>query len=150
MNNVLRISDAASLALHTTVLLAANEDQVLSTRKIAATLQVSQAHLSKVMQRLAKVGLVESTRGPTGGFKLGKPGEQISLLEVYEAIEGGFTASYCLLGTPICKGDKCILGDLLATVNRQVREYLAGTTLSDLTDVYGGTQDGKCEKDNQD
>ncbi len=144
MGNVFRISDAASLALHSMVLLAANEDQVLSTREIAATLQVSQAHLSKVMQRLRRVGLVESIRGPTGGFKLGKPGEQISLLEVYEAIEGALTATYCLLGTPICRGEKCILGDLLETVNRETREYLAGTSLSDLTDVYEGPQDEEC------
>ncbi len=150
MNNVLRISDAASLALHSMVLLAANEDEVLSTRAIAATLQVSQAHLSKVMQRLAKVGLVASTRGPRGGFKLERPGEQINLLEVYQAIEGELMPTHCLLGIPICRGDKCILGGLLAVINRQTREYLAGTSLSDLTDVYGGTQDEECEKDNHD
>jgi len=150
MNNILRISDATSLALHSMVLLAANEDEVLSTREIAATLQVSQAHLSKVMQRLAKVGLVASTRGPRGGFKLGKAGEQISLLEVYQAIEGALAASHCLLGTPICKGEKCILGGLLAMMNRQTREYLAGTSLAELTGVYGGIEDEKAQNDNQD
>ena len=150
MNNVLRISNAASLALHAMVLLAVNEDQVLSTREIAAALQISQAHLSKVLQRLAKAGLVGSTCGPAGGFKLRKPGEQISLLEVYQAIEGPLSPTNCLLGTPICSGEKCILGDLLETVNRQVREYLAGTTLADLTDVYGGIEDEEAQNDNQD
>lgn len=136
MNNMLRISEAASLALHTMVLLAANEDQVLCTREIATALQISQAHLSKVLQRLAKVGLVDSTRGPGGGFKLGEPGEQISLLQVYQAIEGPLTPTNCLLGTPICSGEKCILGGLLEDVNKRVKEYFAQTRLHELTNVY--------------
>ena len=150
MSNLVNMSEAASLALHAMVLLSTNSGKQVSTREIASRLHASEVHLSKVLQRLAKVGLVDSTRGPGGGFKLGKPGEQISLLEVYEAIEGALTPTYCLLGTPICRGEKCILGDLLEMVNRETREYLAGTSLSELTDVYEGPQDEECEKDNPD
>ena len=57
MPNVLKVSEAASLALHTTVLLAANSGELLSTREIASTLKMSAAHLSKVLQRLARHGL---------------------------------------------------------------------------------------------
>ena len=96
------------------------------------------------------MGLVEATRGPKGGFRLAKPGSEISLLQVYEAIEGPLADTTCLLGEPICRGDKCILGGLLETVNRQVREYLASTTLADLTGVYGGMEDEKAQNDNQD
>jgi len=137
MSNVLKVSEAASLALHTMVLLAANPGADLSTKKIASTLRVSEAHLSKVLQRLSKVALVRSARGPKGGFMLGRDGKEITLLEVYEAIEGPLAPSDCLLGTRICGGKECILGEVLETTNKQVREYLARTKLTDLTSVYG-------------
>jgi len=147
---MLRISTAASLALHAISLLAANGNRTLSTKEIAAKLRASEAHLSKVLQRLGKARLVEATRGPKGGFCLARPGGDISLLEVYEAIEGPLQDSVCLLGEPVCQGEKCILGGLLETVNQQAREYLGGTTLSDLADVYEVTQNEREQKDNQD
>jgi len=147
---MLRISTAASLALHAISLLAANGNRTLSTKEIAAKLRASEAHLSKVLQRLGKARLVEATRGPKGGFCPARPGGDISLLEVYEAIEGPLQDSVCLLGEPVCQGEKCILGGLLETVNQQAREYLGGTTLSDLADVYEVTQNEREQKDNQD
>jgi Rrf2 family protein len=135
MANLLRISDAASLAMHAMVMLAANPGKEISTRQIASELNASEAHLSKVLQRLAKAGLVTSTRGPKGGFMLQRRGEEVRLLDVYEAIEGPLVRNNCLLGKQICDG-KCILGDLLETVDRQIGDYLAGTNLAELTDVY--------------
>jgi len=136
MSNVLKVSEAASIALHSMVLLAANPGRLIPTREIASKLRVSEAHLSKVLQRLARVGLVKAIRGPKGGFTLVKPGDQIVLLDVYESIEGPLVPSKCLLGAPICGGERCILGGLLETVDKQVREYLAETRLSELTSIY--------------
>ncbi len=136
MASVLRVSDAAALALHTTVMLAACKQRIVSTVEIAETLHASEAHLAKVLQRLHKAGLVESVRGPKGGFRLSKAGDQITMLEVYEAIEGPLAPSTCLLATRICDGSRCILGDLLRTVNSSVREYLSKTRLSDLVGIF--------------
>ena len=133
MGTVLKISEAASLALHSMLLLAANGSLSLSVRKIAGTLHVSEAHLSKVLQRLAKQGLVQSTRGPRGGFVLRKRGSEISLLEIYEAIEGEITTEECVLGKRICNGSGCIFGGFLETVSEQMRDYLGRTRLSDMT-----------------
>ena len=135
MASMLRISDAASLGLHTMVLLAAHEGKVIATGEIASVLHVSEAHLSKVLQRLDKTGLVRSVRGPRGGFALAKSGRAITLLEVYEAIEGPLVATECLLGSPVC-GRNCILGGLLDGVNRQVKDYFAGTSLASLVNSY--------------
>jgi Rrf2 family protein len=138
MPNTLRISEAASLAMHTMALLA-SRPQRLPTGQIASVLGASEAHLSKVMQRLAKAGLVRSLRGPKGGFALARPAERIALVEVYEAIEGPLADSKCLLGRPICGGTRCILGRLLGSVNRQVRQYLEATTLNKLAEVFKRT-----------
>jgi len=108
---------------------------MVTNKEIAKALNVSENHLSKVLQRLGRVGLVKSVRGPKGGFILGKAANDISLLDVYESIEGPFVMSNCLLGIPICDGNKCILGGLLKTLNTEVRDYLAGTKLSEFADV---------------
>lgn len=142
MATMFRTSEAASLGLHAMSLLARRSDELTPTKEIAAALHASEAHLSKVLQRLAKVGLVESTRGPKGGFRLARPGGEISLLEVYETIEGPLGENGCLLSTPICGGQDCIFGDLLSKLNRELREYLARTKLSEVVSFYGGARSG--------
>jgi len=136
MASLLSISEAASLALHATVLLAQKPDRRLSAARIASVLGGSEAHLTKVLQRLARAGLVESLRGPKGGFVLGKPNDAISLLEVYESIEGPLKRAECLLASPVCQHGKCLLGNLLGDVPRQVHQHLSETRLSDLTETY--------------
>jgi len=137
MGSILRLSDAVSLALHTSIFLAGRPSQLVSVGEMAQSLGVSEAHLSKVLQRLAKVGLVRSVRGPRGGFALTGPAKSVRLLDVYEAIEGPLMSADCLLGKPVCNGRGCILGGLVGTVGRQVRAYLSRTRLSELTGVYG-------------
>ncbi len=62
---------------------------------------------------------------------LSKSGEDITLLQVYEAIEGPLEETSCLLSAPICGGD-CILGDLLQSIDSQAREYLGQRTVSEM------------------
>ncbi|MEW5911168.1 MAG: Rrf2 family transcriptional regulator [Thermodesulfobacteriota bacterium] len=135
MQQLLKISEAASLALHTMGLLAAEPKRLISTREMAQRLRVSEAHLAKVMQRLGRAGLVRSQRGPKGGFSLLRRPEDITLLEVYEATEGPLEQRRCLLARPMCNGN-CILGGLLTTVGDQVRDYFATTRLSDVTTSF--------------
>lgn len=145
--SMLKISDAASLALHTMVLLASQHDRLVSNKEIASVLKVSEAHLSKVLQRLAKIGLVHSIRGPHGGFSLGHPGERITLLQVYEAIEGPLPVSCnCLFDRQVCCRNHCILGNLLGNINIQIRDYLHKTTLAQLSGVYKCCYDGKTKR----
>ncbi len=131
MHPLLKISEAVSLALHTMSYLAALGTARASTHKIASDLGVSEAHLAKVMQRLGRGGLVNSYRGPRGGFALARPPEKITLMDIYEAVEGPLAVRNCLLEQPVCSG-RCILGDLLTRVSEQTREYFANTTLADL------------------
>ena len=132
MSSVLKISEAAILALHGMAYLAVNPDKLSSTKEIATKLRISEAHLSKVLQRLAKTGLVRSIRGPKGGFVLAKASDEISLLEIYESIDGQLVSSKCLFGDPFYDANECILGGLLGAIDDQVREYLAETKLNTL------------------
>lgn len=138
MPRALKISEAAAIALHSAALIAAAQDKLLSARAIAARFQVSEAHVSKVLQRLVKAGLASSLRGPRGGFGLARPAEEITLLAVYEAIEGPIEPAACLFTTPLCEGDACILGPVMTDVNEILRKSLSGTRLSDLRHLFAG------------
>lgn len=135
MSGVVRFSEAASLALHTMSYLAVEADRLVSVREVATCLEVSENHLAKVMQRLSRAGLATSTRGPRGGFVLAREARDITLLEVYEAIEGPLEVHHCLFPSPRCTGD-CILGDVVGAANAAVRAHLSRTHLSDLTRIF--------------
>ena len=138
MANVMKISEAASLALHTMVLLAAEQEgteRPVTAKEVAETLDVSEAHLLKVVQRLAHAGLVRGDRGPGGGFTLARRSDAVTLMDVYEAVEGPLTKTTCLLTSRLCGGDHCILGDLLERMNSEFRRYLSQTRLIDLAET---------------
>jgi Rrf2 family protein len=146
MTGVFRISEAASLALHTMVLLATEPGRLFPTSEIAGTLRASGAHLAKVLQRLTRAGLVAPVRGPKGGFRIARPPARVTLLDVYQSIEGPLVPSNCLIGTPACDGRHCILGDLLGSINGEVLRHLSGTRLSQVTGAYGTVADDPADK----
>lgn len=137
MSGWLKISEATSLALHTMALLAGRGGRRFSNREVAEIIGSSPAHLSKVMQRLVKAGLLNSMRGPAGGFSLAREPEAITLREIYEAIEGPLVPQGCLLHTPICGGENCVLGGLVEKIDSQVRDYLTNTRLSQFKGFAG-------------
>ena len=139
MSGILKISEAVSLALHGSVLLA-SQDRALSNKQIAHVLHASEAHLHKVMRRLAAAGILLSTPGPGGGFSLAKPPKKITLLNIYEAVEGPLGETRCLLTVPLCDGKACILGGLIHQTNQAVRNYLQNTTLAQVAGVFKGVE----------
>lgn len=136
MGKALNISEACSIAIHAMALLSCAREGMLTNKEISKRLNVSENHLSKVLQRLSRAGMVGAVRGPRGGFRLGKPARDITLLDIYEAIEGPIERSACLFGKPVCEGGECILGDLVENVNQELHDRLASTRLSDLGDAF--------------
>ena len=132
MASVVQISEAASLALHNMVLLASSPGRSLTVKEMAKQSNVSEAHLSKVMQRLAKEGLVKSTRGPRGGFILGDKNLDISLLEIFQSIEGPIEPGSCLLDIEICPFKDCLFDGIINRMTLEFKEYLKKKTLRDM------------------
>ncbi len=130
MSNILRISEAASIALHSMIILAQKRNELVSVKDIAGQLEISGNHLSKVLQRLVKADLVISIKGNKGGFKLAKKPEDISFLEIYEAIDGRFKPSTAFLNKASCM-HTCIMGGLTNSINKQVEEFFQKTLLAD-------------------
>ncbi len=132
MGNILKISDAAAIGLHAMTVMANKDGELVSVKEIADILDVSYNHLSKVLQRLVKAELVLSIKGFRGGFKLAKSAKEITFLDIYEAIDGRFKPSKCLLGKLNCE-HKCIMGEFVGSINNQVEEFFGKKILSDFT-----------------
>jgi len=138
MNRIFNISDAASLALHAVVYLARRPDAVAKAHEIAACLNASEAHMSKVLQSLVRAGFAKSTRGPLGGFSLDCDPKEISLLDVYEATQGRLETTDCLFPTRVCGRSQCIFGNLLASMSEKLRDHMERTKLDQVSDTFEG------------
>ena len=132
MADILKISDATALALHSMVHLAITPEGQSTTAEIAELFDASRHHLAKVHQRLTKLGFLQSHRGPTGGVSLAKDPAKVTLLEIYEAMEGSMLCTPCLFGKDVCPRADCVLGSLLPGLARQVKNYFEETTLAQL------------------
>lgn len=77
-------------------------DKVTMLRDISARVDVPQALLAKIFQHLNKTGLVRSYRGAGGGFHLGRPAKDISLLDIIEAVDGPISMNLCIIERGSC------------------------------------------------
>lgn len=130
MSRLVQLSEAASLALHSAARIAAEPGGPVSVRRLAEGGGVSENHLSKVMQRLVKAGILRSIRGPKGGFALAGPADSVSLLDIYEAIEGKMETFGCPVHRTECVFTCCIFGGLLDRCSRDTEEYFREKKLS--------------------
>jgi Rrf2 family protein len=130
MSNIVQLSEAASLGIHAMVIIA-RSNKIINANTIAEITDASRNHLAKVMLTLAKMGLVKSLRGPSGGFVLAKKPEDIRLIEIYEAIEGKISINDCPGNKPVCPFEKCIMNNIIKKVTLEIRDYFSQQTLKD-------------------
>lgn len=78
--------------------------EMTSIKELAKRLDIPYHFLAKILQRLVGEGLLKSSKGPTGGFALGKQPRDITLYDIVEAIDGDAFTKNCVLGFPECSG----------------------------------------------
>lgn len=89
--------------------------------------------LAKVFQRLVKAGILHSAKGRGGGFSLARPASEIAVMDIVVALEGQQHFGGCVLGLDRCSDTMpCPQHEHYKPVRQRLREYLAGTTVSDL------------------
>ena len=143
MPTVIQISDATSIALHSMVLIARAGGANVTVKHIVSATGFSHAHSSKVLQQLVRAGLLRSTRGPRGGFLLSGPATGITLLAIWEAMEGPLGIDECIMSRNpgVCPFDSCILAELPRRLSEQFRGYLGSRTLASVVeDIARGTR----------
>ncbi len=130
MSNIFHISEAASIAIHTMVCISGCGIR-MQAYELSRITGFSKSHIAKVLGMLVKAGLLESVRGPLGGFQLARPASTITLLEVYEAIEGKLDADSCPQPCPLCESLGCLTGELGVRFIQDFKNYMSRRKLSD-------------------
>jgi Rrf2 family protein len=131
MSKILAISEANAIAFHGMVLIA-KSNSAINAIQIAEKMNASKHHVSKVMQRLVKSGIISSTRGPSGGFFLIQKPETIKLIDILESVEGKVTITQCPIDTVECPFGDCLMGGICYNLSKKMMDYIEKTTLADI------------------
>jgi len=126
------ISKTAEYALRA-VLFIARESEVGPVRanELAKVLGVPSNYLSKILHSLARAGLLNSGRGPRGGFQLAKAADDVLLADVLEALDPTLLRSDCLLGNPTCTDEEaCAVHHRWKDLRDPICEFFRGTTVA--------------------
>lgn len=98
------LSNTSKYAIRAVIYLAlnGNKDSKIGIKQISKDLEIPTPFLGKILQSLAKHKLLASTKGPHGGFSLGKNAYDISLMDIVEIIDGLDSFNMCVLGLKTC------------------------------------------------
>jgi Rrf2 family iron-sulfur cluster assembly transcriptional regulator len=108
-------------------------DGRVSTATISEAQGVPLPFLTKVISRLATAGLVTTSRGMGGGVSLARPPEEITLLQVVEAVDGPIILNHCLLRSGTCEREPyCAAHDVWAEVQTHFVQELNAVTMQEL------------------
>jgi Rrf2 family protein len=133
---MLLISKACNYGIRASLFVASKPDlQYVPIHQISEELNISFHFLTKILQILTQKNIMNSYRGPNGGVSLARPSQEISILDIIEAIDGLKIFKECLLGLPECNNNKpCPLHEKWADVREELRNTFSNSNLSDLAD----------------
>ena len=103
---------------------------------ISSRQQISLSYLEQLFGKLRRQQLVESTRGPGGGYSLGRKADEITVADIILAVDEPLDATGCA-GKENCMGDdsgRCMTHDLWASLNEKMLEFLSSVSLRNLVD----------------
>ncbi|MBV9285850.1 MAG: Rrf2 family transcriptional regulator [Acidimicrobiia bacterium] len=137
----MRLGEPVEWALHcTTILALLPDDAALPASKLAEFHGVPAAYLAKALQSLSRAGIVESVPGRHGGYRLGVPAAEVTLLDVVEAVEGHETSFRCTeirkrgpaKVSPRLYSPVCAIAEAMYRADEAWRAELRKTTIADL------------------
>ncbi len=128
----MRLSPAAELAVRGVVVLAEYYGQGPTTLKnICAERDLPRQYLVKLFSLLAKADIITAVRGKRGGYILSRDPDEITLLEVIEAIEGPIALNFCQYTPPKCDEVDCPIRPVWADLQKTVRDRLGAMKIGD-------------------
>ncbi len=135
MDRLLGISDGSGAAIHA-LALAAAEGGRITAASAAERLGLSRSYLAKLLQILARRGMLRSARGAAGGYELARDAAELSCLGIVEALEGPLPRRECLFEAPVCDRRTCPLGALCRDLSREARKALESASVADIAEAF--------------
>jgi Rrf2 family transcriptional regulator, nitric oxide-sensitive transcriptional repressor len=130
------VSRSTEYALRAVIRLAERPDGTHSTPELAARIRAPASYLSKVLQALARAGLVRSVAGRTGGFQLTRPPAELAVLDVVNAVAPIERIHACPLGNPL-HAELCPLHRRLDEVAQWTEQVFRETSIAQLLGQEG-------------
>jgi Rrf2 family protein len=131
-NTGMKISRETDYAIRCVFYLAGKQGSAVMINEIAAEMSVPKSFLAKILQKLARAGVVKSYRGIKGGFEIAKPPGKINLLEVIQSVEP-VAMNICALDTKQCSFSKtCSVHPVWLEVRETVEKMLQKKTFAKL------------------
>ena len=132
------LSNTSKYAIRAVIYLALNGNKTskLGIKQISKDLEIPTPFLGKILQSLAKHKLLASTKGPHGGFSLGKDAHDISLMDIVEVIDGLDSFNMCVLGLKTCTDNEknCPIHSNYATIREQLKTLFQSENIGILVD----------------
>lgn len=127
----LELSSEGRYALRALIYLAQTGEQI-TAGKISIEADVPRRLLARILAQLSRAGLVESQEGRSGGSRLARPPEEITLRDAIEAVEGPFEVTHCILQQRVCgEGIPCAMHEAWIEGQQAILGHLENQTLSD-------------------
>jgi Rrf2 family iron-sulfur cluster assembly transcriptional regulator len=130
----MRLTKAGEYAVRCALHLSTHEHGAVVNRKeIAGEMDIPDQFLSKIGQQLARAGILEIVQGSKGGFRLLVEPEDLTLLDVVEAVIGEIFLNDCILRPESCRrSSACAVNQVWEKARDQLRETLREPTFADL------------------
>ncbi len=129
----MQITRQADYAVRAVLYLARNGDQRTATSMIAEKQRIPPSFLAKIVSQLSIAGLLHTSRGARGGVSLARAPQEITLLEVIEAIDGPIQLNECVGDAGACSfDDDCPLRPVWCDAQEQLVNKLKGTNFADM------------------
>ncbi|MGF1731807.1 SUF system Fe-S cluster assembly regulator [Photobacterium kasasachensis] len=130
MLRVSKMTDYGSVLL---TFMARHPEQIFSTASLARAIYLPPTTVSKLLKILHSSGLVLSTRGKNGGYRLAYPAQQITLAQIVDALEGTIAVTECSIKKDLCQIEKyCEIRGHWLGINKVIYNSLAQVTLQDM------------------
>lgn len=132
---MLRMSKLTDYGVVVMTYLAREQTRLHAVSEVAMQVQVGAPTVSKVLKRLVREGLVISHRGAKGGYSLARSPEQISMVDIIDALEGPLGLTECGSGPGLCvQESSCSIRTNWQRINGAIRDALAGVTLAEMAE----------------
>lgn len=130
---MLRVSRLVDYATMLMKRLAEQPEVVASAAQLAEATRLELPTVSKLLKQLAHKGLVDSFRGAHGGYRLARPGNEVSVADIVEAVEGPIGMTDCAGEEGCCEREPdCAVRDNWQDINAEVRSVLSSVSVADL------------------
>ena len=129
----MQITREADYAIRCVYYLSGKKGGVTMVEEISKEMKIPNSFLAKILQKLGKASLVKSRRGVKGGFELARPPQEVSLLEVIEAVQGPVAMNVCALDEALCGfSSTCTAHPVWVEIRREIEKILRGKNFADL------------------